>query len=62
MFSSKQSANRTFDFSLDALDFKKRLARELSAAQITELDDEALDMLSAAGNAEPQPEDELFFP
>ena len=62
MLSSKHAADRTFDFSLDALDFKERLSRELSAAQITELDDDALDMLSAAGNAEPQPEDELFFP
>lgn len=63
MLSAKQSPNRTFDFSLDALDFKERLARELHAAsaQMTELEDEELDMLYAAGVADPQPEDDPFF-
>ena len=63
MHSAKQAANRAFDFSLDALDFKERLARELSAAsaRMTELEDEELDMLYAAGVADPQPEDDPFF-
>jgi len=41
--------NNNFDFSLDALEFKKKLEMQLRQMMLQELDDDELDCVNAAG-------------
>ena len=57
------AAKQHFDFSLDAMAFKERLARQLQLdhQEIQVLEDEELEFLHAAGTGMPFPEkDELI--